>query len=254
VDKKTGKTYYYNKDTKETRWSNPAADLKRPDSASTTRDSQPSEPPLRKLFAEKVDPQSGRSYWVNLKTRATSWNAPDGWNSPLESSAPSKTDQTNRIVEAASEDEEDDADASAPAADGTQAGVGLFFDTHAKTGSAVVKAIYSGSSAARSGKISIGDLLCSVDGQDVKCQGPSIVRLMIVGAQGSYVTLGFCKEGKASDVFEVKLLRGSAESIAVLASKGLELHAEIDALTQTLKLIENQLSEEKNARREESSK
>ncbi len=33
VDKKTGKTYYYNKDTKETRWTNPAADAQRPESA-----------------------------------------------------------------------------------------------------------------------------------------------------------------------------------------------------------------------------
>ncbi len=33
VDKKSGKTYYYNKDTKETRWTNPAADVQRPDSA-----------------------------------------------------------------------------------------------------------------------------------------------------------------------------------------------------------------------------
>ena len=36
VDKKSGKTYYYNRDTKETRWTNPAADVpaqQRPDSA-----------------------------------------------------------------------------------------------------------------------------------------------------------------------------------------------------------------------------
>ncbi len=162
---------------------------------------------------------------------------------------------TNGSVATEDDDDADDPSASAvpPAADGTQAGVGLFFDTHLKTGGSIVKAIYSGSSSFRSGKISLGDVLCQVDGQDVTSQAPSIVRLMIVGPQGSYVTLGFSKE-KSGEVYEVKLLRGSAESIAVLAAKGLELHAEIDALMQTMKSLENQLSEEKSGRREESSK
>jgi hypothetical protein len=208
-------------------------------------------------FAEKVDPQSGRSYWVNLKSRATTWNMPEGWDSSSADHRASSRTSSNfqTATSVATEDEEDaeDTNAPPPAADGTQAGVGLFFDTHVKSGGAMVKAIYSGSSAARCGKISIGDVLHQVDGQDVTSQGPSVVRLMIVGPQGSYVTLGFSKE-KSGDVYEVKLLRGSAESIAVLAAKGLELHAEIDALTQTMKAIENQLAEEKSARREESSK
>jgi C-terminal processing protease CtpA/Prc len=240
VDKKSGKTYYYNKETKETRWTNPAAESKRAESAasaSTGLESVYPDAHPRKLYVEKVEPQSGRSYWVNLKTRATSWNPPEGWDTSADDDRAST--QTSSAVQsqvaAASEDEEEDAGANdAAPADGTQAGVGLFFDTHARSGGSMVKAIYSGSSAARCGKISIGDILCFVDGQDVKSQGPSIVRLMIVGPQGSYVALGFCKEGRAADVYEVKLLRGSAESIAVLAAKGLELHAEIDALTQVL--------------------
>jgi hypothetical protein len=265
VDKKTGKTYYYNKETKETRWTNPSTDAqsKRSDSAlssTTASDSYPDTHP-RKTFVEKVDPQSGRSYWVNLKTRSTSWKAPEGWDSPPETSAPSDLQQRKGQAVASAiseeeeeeEEEEDDSNAPAPAADGTQAGVGLFFDTHVKTGGSMVKAIYSGSSAARCGKISIGDVLCFIDGQDIRAQAPSIVRLMIVGPQGSYVTLGFSKD-RTAEAYEVKLLRGSAESIAVLAAKGLELHAEIDALTQAMRSIENQLAEEKGARREESSK
>ena len=263
VDKKSGRTYYYNKETKETRWTNPAADAKKSDAASVSSSvataaasaasPDPSHP--RALFAEKVDPQSGRSYWVNLKTRATSWAAPDGWYSADDATSASEAAAApvNAPV-ASSEDEGEDSSAPVPTSDGTQAGVGLFFDTDARSGGCMVKAIYSGSSAARSGKISIGDVLSFVNGQEVKSQGPSIVRLMIVGPQGSYVTLGFCKAGKASDAYDVKLLRGSAESIAVLAAKGLELHAEIDALTEAMKTIESQLADEKGARREESSK
>jgi hypothetical protein len=267
VDKKTGKTYYYNKETKETRWSNPLSEAqpKRSDSAlssttGTASDSYPDTHP-RKTFVEKVDPQSGRSYWVNLKTRSTSWKAPEGWDSPRETGAPSDLQQRKGQAVASAiseeeeeeEEEEEDSNAPAPAADGTQAGVGLFFDTHVKTGGSMVKAIYSGSSAARCGKISIGDVLCFIDGQDIRAQAPSIVRLMIVGPQGSYVTLGFSKD-RTAEAYEVKLLRGSAESIAVLAAKGLELHAEIDALTQAMRSIEAQLAEEKGSRREESSK
>jgi hypothetical protein len=33
VDKKSGKTYYYNRETKETRWTNPATEVQRPESA-----------------------------------------------------------------------------------------------------------------------------------------------------------------------------------------------------------------------------
>ena len=198
---------------------------------------------------------------MNLKTRATTWVAPDGWdttNSDYRASSRASSNlvtATNGSVATEDDDDADDPSANAvpPAADGTQAGVGLFFDTHLKTGGSMVKAIYSGSSSFRSGKISLGDVLCQVDGQDVTAQAPSIVRLMIVGPQGSYVTLGFSKE-KSGEIYEVKLLRGSAESIAVLAAKGLELHAEIDALMQTMKSLENQLSEEKSGRREESSK
>jgi hypothetical protein len=29
---------------------------------------------------QKVDARSGRPYWVNLKTKVTSWTPPDGWN------------------------------------------------------------------------------------------------------------------------------------------------------------------------------
>ena len=268
VDKKTGKTYYYNKETKETRWTNPAADVqsKRSDSALSSAASDKeaySDSHPRKTFVEKVDPQSGRSYWVNLKTRSTSWKAPEGWDTPAETRAASDVQQRKgqAVTQAISEEEEEeeegeeaeDSNAPAPAADGTQAGVGLFFDTHTKTGGSMVKAIYSGSSAARCGKISMGDVLCFIDGQDIRAQAPSIVRLMIVGPQGSYVTLGFSKE-RTAEAYEVKLLRGSAESIAVLAAKGLELHAEIDALTQAMRSIEGQLAEEKSARREESSK
>ncbi len=267
VDKKSGKTYYYNRETKETRWTHPAADSKRPDSAASasasvdTHSTNYPQTHARSLFAEKVDPQSGRPYWVNLKTRATSWSAPDGWDAPVTAAADARSaTQTaaasQSLTAAVSEEEEEEAESNepAPAADGTQAGVGLFFDTHVKSGGSMVKAIYSGSSAARSGKISIGDVLCFIDGQDVKSQGPSIVRLMIVGPQGSYVTLSFSKDGRATDVYEVKLLRGSAESIAVLAAKGLELHAEIDALTEAMRTLEGQLADERSARREESSK
>jgi hypothetical protein len=54
VDKKSGKTYYYNRDTKETRWTNPAADVQRPDSAlsgSTAMESHYSDTHPRKQYA-----------------------------------------------------------------------------------------------------------------------------------------------------------------------------------------------------------
>jgi hypothetical protein len=38
----------------------------------------------RSNFIEKKDAQSGRSYWVNLANKTTSWEPPDGWNSSAE--------------------------------------------------------------------------------------------------------------------------------------------------------------------------
>jgi hypothetical protein len=53
-------------------------------------------------FVEKLDPKTGRAYWVNLKTGASSWNPPDAGHAPDKSSgatayAPKHRDTTGNV-------------------------------------------------------------------------------------------------------------------------------------------------------------
>jgi len=64
VDPKSGKTYYYNKSTKETSWKKPTA------SAAPAGDELPAG------WAEVKDPSSGKTYYYNKSTKETSWKRP----------------------------------------------------------------------------------------------------------------------------------------------------------------------------------
>ena len=53
-------------------------------------------------FIAKVDPISGCTYFVNLKTKTTSWTAPEGWNSSVNIFLPHET-QVSRDSDAVDE-------------------------------------------------------------------------------------------------------------------------------------------------------
>lgn len=75
TDPKTGKTYYYNKQTKKTQWTKPA---EMEEAASTPAAAAATEDPenVAANWAESTDPKSGRKYYYNRVTKKTSWKMP----------------------------------------------------------------------------------------------------------------------------------------------------------------------------------
>lgn len=63
VDKTTGKTYYYNKLTKEVTWDTPAGFVEQE----------------RQPWKAAYDATSGRTYYYNRQTKAVTWKKPDGF-------------------------------------------------------------------------------------------------------------------------------------------------------------------------------
>ena len=64
-----------------------AASTRLPSALSSVAPEQPlpaSHASARSNFIEKKDAQSGRSYWVNVANKTTSWHAPEGWNASTE--------------------------------------------------------------------------------------------------------------------------------------------------------------------------
>jgi hypothetical protein len=91
---------------------------------------------------------------------------------------------------------------------GKPAGVGIYFQ---ESGSdIVVNHLIRGGSAERSGKVVAGDIIVSIDDNDVRSNGVGQMRNFIVGPEGSTVNLTFVRNEES---FTVALLRGSPEYI-----------------------------------------
>jgi len=75
LDKATGKTYYYNKKTKETVWEKPVGyDEVRKELASSEKEEGAPE-----LWKATVDQSTGKTYYYNKKTKEVSWTIPKGF-------------------------------------------------------------------------------------------------------------------------------------------------------------------------------
>jgi hypothetical protein len=64
IDKKSGRPYWYNKDTKKTQWHDPHGISKKKESA----------------WKEFTDKKSGKKYYYNGETKETSWHKPKGFH------------------------------------------------------------------------------------------------------------------------------------------------------------------------------
>ena len=71
------------------------------------------------------------------------------------------------------------------------AGVGIFFQQEPTTGRVYVANIVERGSADRSGVIRVNDVIVKIDDEDVQGQPLSTLRNLILGKQGTYVTLAF---------------------------------------------------------------
>jgi hypothetical protein len=134
-------------------------------------------------------------------------------------------------------------------------GVGIFFQQESD-GKVYVNTIVSGGSAERDGRMSVGDVMCSVDGRDVIGEPVSVLRSLLLGHERSYVVLTFAlavepgeadhEGGTVIAKFHVELPRGSPEYFArVDATRRYE--AEMQDLRYQLKTT---LGEEKDAAEE----
>jgi C-terminal processing protease CtpA/Prc len=71
-------------------------------------------------------------------------------------------------------------------------GVGIFFATDA-SGGQVVRSFVPGGPAERSGQVSIGDVIVSVDSTDVYGLPLATLAKYLLGPRGSTISMGFCK-------------------------------------------------------------
>jgi hypothetical protein len=71
-------------------------------------------------------------------------------------------------------------------------GVGIFFATDA-SGGQVVRSFVPGGPAERSGQVSIGDVIVSVDNTDVYGLPLATLAKYLLGPRGSTISMGFCK-------------------------------------------------------------
>lgn len=90
-------------------------------------------------------------------------------------------------------------------------GVGIFFATDA-SGGQVVRSFVPGGPAERSGQVSIGDVIVSVDNTDVYGLPLATLAKYLLGPRGSTISMGFCKpHDKTGRINRVLITRGASE-------------------------------------------
>ena len=132
--------------------------------------------------------------------------------------------------------------ASGPGQDPSEAGVGLMFNTlPSKPEEAFVKEIVFGGSAWREGFVQVGDIILSVDGQDVNGSDLARMRQLVLGEIGTFVTLQFLRrtpDGQENE-YTISLIRGSQPYFEKLTQKS-RMQEEVDLLRQKTKSVEEE--------------
>ncbi|EKX51386.1 hypothetical protein GUITHDRAFT_102656 [Guillardia theta CCMP2712] len=101
---------------------------------------------------------------------------------------------------------------------GNRAGVGLLFMmTPESPPKIMVKEIVQGGSAWRNGQIKPGDVIVQVGNTNVQNQPLSQLRELILGEQGTWITLGF-QRGSTGEFYETSMIRGTQDFLDKHAS------------------------------------